>query len=197
MTADPLITSVRGRRVWDSRGRPTVEVEVRCGAATGRAIAPAGASTGSGEAVELRDGGVRLGGLDVATAVGNVNGPIAAALAGGDVTDQRDADARMCALDPSPALAAIGANAVVATSMAVAHAAAAVAGQPLWATLAGGADGIHTMPLPEIQIFGGGAHAGRRIDIQDLMVVAPAASSFAEALEWTAEVYLAAGALMA
>ncbi|MEO5899814.1 MAG: phosphopyruvate hydratase, partial [Ilumatobacteraceae bacterium] len=202
MSADPRITAVRGRRVWDSRGRPTVEVEVHCGTAVGRAIAPAGASTGSGEAVELRDGGTRLGGLDVAGAVANVNTRIAATLAGADVRDQRAVDDSMTALDPSPSLGGIGANAVVAASMAVAHAAAAVDGIPLWASLAGsrdstaGTDGVRTMPLPEIQIFGGGAHAGRRIDIQDLMIVAPGATSFAEALEWTAEVYLAAGAVM-
>jgi enolase len=197
VTADPLITAVRGRRVWDSRGRPTVEAEVHCGPIIGRAIAPAGASTGSGEAVERRDGGARLGGLDVGAAVANVNGMIAGALVGRDVADQRAADDAMTALDPAPSLSSLGANAVVATSMAVAQAAAAVAGVPLWAWLAGSGEGPVTMPLPEIQIFGGGAHAGRRIDIQDLMVVAPGAASFAQALEWTAEVYRAAGALMA
>ena len=197
MTADPLITAVRGRRVWDSRGRPTVEAEVHCGPIIGRAIAPAGASTGSGEAVERRDGGPRLGGLDVGAAVANVNGVIAAALVGRDVADQRAADDAMTALDPTPSLSSLGANAVVAASMAVAQAAAAVCGLPLWAWLARSRDGPVTMPLPEIQIFGGGAHAGRRIDIQDLMVVAPGATSFAQALEWTAEVYRAAGTLMA
>jgi len=170
-----------------------VEAEVCCGTAIGRAIAPAGASTGTAEAVERRDGGSRLGGRDVREAVANVDGAIAAALIGRDVHDQAGADAALEALDPDPALGTLGANAVVATSLAVAHAAAAVAGVPLWRSLHGPTDGPVTVPLPEIQIFGGGAHAGRRIDIQDLMVMAPAASSFAEALEWTAEIYLAAG----
>ncbi|MEO5723290.1 MAG: phosphopyruvate hydratase [Ilumatobacteraceae bacterium] len=198
------ISDVHGRRVWDSRGRPTVEVEVHCGTSTGRAIAPAGASTGSAEAVELRDGGTAFGGRDVRRAVANVDGTIAAALIGADVTDQRDVDARLVALDNSPTLASIGANAVVATSMACAHAAAAVNQMPLWQYLLGSSSGSGggssggptTMPLPEIQIFGGGAHAGRRIDIQDLMVMSPGASSFAEALDWTAEIYAAAGTLV-
>jgi enolase 1/2/3 len=199
LRSSPTITEVTGRRVWDSRGRPTVEAEVRCGAVVGRAIAPAGASTGSAEAVERRDGGARLGGHDVTAAVASVSGPIAAALVGRDVDDQRALDATIEALDPDPTLASIGANAAVAASLACAHASAAVRGVPLWTKLADD-DTDHTdnvpstIPLPEIQIFGGGAHAGRRIDIQDLMVMAPAAASAAEALEWTAEIYLAAGA---
>lgn len=192
------ITSVTGRRVWDSRGRPTVEVEVASGPHVGRAIAPAGASTGSAEAVERRDGGEAFGGRDVRQAVANVGDLIAPAIAGLDIADQTAIDAAIETLDPSPTLASIGANAAVATSLACLHAAAAVAGVPLWRWLhdadpdaAGGDVGI---PLPEIQIFGGGAHAGRRIDIQDLMVMAPGAASFAEALDWTAEIYRAAGA---
>lgn len=188
------ITEVHGRRVWDSRGRPTVEAEVRCGPLHGRSIAPAGASTGSGEAVELRDGGEAFGGRDVRAAVANVNTVIAERLVGLDVEDQPALDAALEALDASPALATIGANAVVATSLACAHAAAAVRNVPLWAALRAAADGDVTIPLPEIQIFGGGAHAGRRIDIQDLMVMAPGAASFTEALDWTAEIYRAAGA---
>lgn len=189
------ITSVTGRRVWDSRGRPTVEVEVHSGPHAGRAIAPAGASTGSAEAVERRDGGEAFGGRDVRQAVANVGDVIAPALTGLDVGDQPAIDAAIEALDPSPTLATIGANAAVATSLACLHAAAAVAGVPLWRSLRGTGDGdVVLIPLPEIQIFGGGAHAGRRIDIQDLMVMAPGAASFAEALDWTAEIYLAAGA---
>ena len=170
---DTHISALRGRRVWDSRGRPTVEVEVAlaCGA-RGRAIAPAGASTGSGEAVDLRDGGSPFGGFDVRGAVAAVNEAIAPALLGRDANDQDGLDAAMIALDGR----------------------AAAAGVPLWRHLAGGRR--VRMPLPEIQIFGGGAHAARRVDVQDFMVMCPAAASFAEALDWTAEVYRAAGALM-
>ncbi|MFQ5959512.1 MAG: phosphopyruvate hydratase, partial [Alphaproteobacteria bacterium] len=190
------IVALTGRRVWDSRGRPTVEAEVRlAGGATGRAIAPAGASTGSGEAVDLRDGGPRLGGTDVRRAVSHVSGEIATALTGLDAADQAGIDRALIDLDGTPNKGRLGANALVATSMAVANAAAAAAGQPLWRYLMGERKAV--LPLPEIQIFGGGAHAGRSVDIQDFMVVAPGAGSFDEALAWTAEVYHTAGALMA
>ena len=189
------ISTVHARRVWDSRGRPTVEAEVTlAGGATGRAIAPAGASRGSREAIDLRDGGTRCGGLDVTQAVANVDGPIARALAGRDATDQAGVDAALVALDGTANKARLGGNATVAVSLAVAQAAAAALGLPLWRYLAG--DGPVSLPLPEIQIFGGGAHAGRRIDVQDLMVIATGASTFAEALAMTAEVYRAAGELM-
>ena len=189
------ITGVTGRRVWDSRGRPTVEVEVAlAGGARGRAIAPAGASRGRHEAVDLRDGGTRLGGLDVAGAVANVNGPIARALVGMDAREQAAADAALIALDGTPTKARLGGNATIAASLAVLHAAAAAEGVPLWRHLAAGAP--VTLPLPEIQIFGGGAHAGRRVDIQDFMVMPVGAASFDQALEMTAEVYRAAGELM-
>ncbi|HEY0525992.1 MAG TPA: phosphopyruvate hydratase [Stellaceae bacterium] len=193
---------MHGRRVWDSRGRPTVEAEIAlAGGARGRAIAPAGASTGSGEAVELRDGGRHLGGLDVRRAVGNVGGEIAAALAGMDATDQRAIDRRLIELDGTPDKSRLGANATVAVSMAALHAAAAAHGLAPYAYLLGvtaaAATEPVTLPLPEIQIFGGGAHAGRRVDVQDFMVTAPSAGSFAEALERTAEVYRAAQRLMA
>jgi Enolase len=150
------IISVRGRRVWDSRGRPTVEAEVTlAGGALGRAIAPAGASTGSGEAVDLRDGGSRFGGADVMMAVGNVNGEIARTLRGCDARDQKSIDDVLIALDGTPNKARLGANALVGTSMAVLHAAAAAAGVPLYAYLLGDRPAI--MPIPEVQIFGGGA----------------------------------------
>lgn len=191
------ITSVRGRRVWDSRGRPTVEAEVACGDHIGRAIAPSGASTGSAEALERRDGGLAFGGFDVRSATANINTTIAAALVGMDAADQRAVDGAIADLDPSGNFASIGANATTAASMACAHVAAAVADVPLWQHLlshgAGGGSDQVTIPLPEIQIFGGGAHAGQRIDIQDLMVMAPGAATFAEALDWTAEIYRAAG----
>jgi enolase len=190
------IERVFGRRVWDSRGRPTIEVEVHLAqGVTGRAIAPAGASKGSGEAVERRDGGARLGGLDVSGAVAGVNHEIADCLRGRDVFDQAAIDAALIALDGTPDKARLGGNALVAASMAVAHAAAGAAGQPLWRYLAGDADRV--MPLPEIQIFGGGAHAGRRVDIQDFMVIAVGAADYGQALEQSAEVYRAAGELMA
>lgn len=187
---DHLIESVVGRRVWDSRGRPTVEVEVHVtGGAVGRAIAPAGASRGSGERVDRRDGGPALRGLDVRGAVDAVNGEIAAALRGRPL-DQAAVDAALVALDGTEDRGRLGGNALVATSMAVAWARAAADGVPLWASLDAGATRI---PLPEIQIIGGGAHALGTLDLQDLMVVCPGASTFAEALDWTAEVYLAAG----
>lgn len=191
------IASVRQRRVWDSRGRPTVEVEIGlAGGASGRAIAPAGASTGSGEAVDLRDGGDTFGGHDVTRALAGIASEIAPALTGMDAADQQAVDARLIELDGTPNRSRLGGNALVATSMAVAHAAAAGAGMPLWRWLLTNEE-PGPMPLPEIQIFGGGAHAGRRIDIQDLMVIAVGASEFAEALDWTARVYRAAGQLLA
>ena len=195
-TASPRIEQVSARRVWDSRGRPTVEAEVRLGGGViGRAIAPAGASTGSGEVLDLRDGGTRLGGHDVTAAVRNVNEEIAPALRGRDVTDQAGLDQALVDLDGTDDKSRLGGNALIATSLAALHAAAGAAGLPLWRTLLGDAPAL--LPLPEIQIFGGGAHAGRRVDIQDFMVMPVGASTFAQALDWTAEVYLAAGARMA
>jgi len=178
--------------VWDSRGRPTIEAEVvlRSGA-TGRAIAPAGASKGSGEALDLRDGGAAFGGLDVRRAVASLNAEIAPALIGRDADDQAAIDARLIELDGTSDKSRLGGNALIATSMAVLHARAAAAGLPLWEHVACGRP--VSLPLPEIQIFGGGAHAARRVDIQDFMIMALAANSFAEALDWTAEVYRAAG----
>ena len=190
------IERVLGRRVWDSRGRPTVEAEVRlAGGATGRAIAPAGASTGTGEAVDLRDGGERFGGMDVARAVAHIADPIAPALAGLDAGDQAAVDARLMALDGTPEKRRLGGNATIAVSMAVAHAAAAAAGLPLWRQLGG--EAAATLPLPEIQILGGGAHASGRLDVQDFLVVCPGAGTFAEALDWTAEVYRTCGRMLA
>ena len=195
MSSEPQIARVRGRRVWDSRGRPTVEAEVVLrGGAYGRAIAPAGASRGSGEALDRRDGGAAFGGYGVGAAVAAVNDAIGPMLQDLDATDQDSIDRRLIELDGTPDRSRLGANATIAVSMAVAHAAAAAAGEPLWRHLR--PEGA-TLPLPEIQIFGGGAHAGRRVDVQDFMVVCPGAATFAEALDWTAEVYRAAGALMA
>ncbi len=186
------IETIIGRRVWDSRGRPTVEAEVHVtGGAVGRAIAPAGASSGSGEAVDLRDGGQPFGGYDVRKAVANISGEIAGTLSGLDIGDQRGIDERMIGLDGTPNRSRLGGNALVAVSMAVAHAAATARNIPLWQHLSDGAP--PRVPVPEIQIFGGGAHAGRRVDLQDFMVIAIGATSFAQALDWTAEIYRAAG----
>jgi enolase len=190
------IRTVMARRVWDSRGKPTVEAEVVLESGViGRAITPAGASTGSGEALELRDGGTALRGLDVQQAVRNVNGAIAGALAGLDAADQAGVDEAMIRLDGTADKSRLGGNAIVAVSLACLHAAAAEAGVPLWRHLAKGRR--VAMPVPEIQIYGGGAHARGRVDLQDYMVVCPGAGTFAEALEMTAEVYYAAGARLA
>jgi len=190
------IVEVFGRRVWDSRGRPTIEVEVRLDdGSVGRGIAPAGASRGSHEAVDKRDGGTRLGGFDVSEALAGIASEIAPALIGMDAAEQAGVDERLINLDGTPTKSRLGGNAIVAVSIASLHAAAASAGVPLWQYLADGAP--VELPMPEIQIFGGGAHAGRRIDIQDLMVMALSARNFEQAIEMTAEVYLAAGRIMA
>jgi len=189
------INRVHARRVWDSRGRPTVEAEIRLASGVvGRGIAPAGASRGSREAVDLRDGGTRHGGFDVAQAVANVRGPIARAIFGMDALDQNEIDARLIEVDGTPDKSKMGANAIVAVSLAVAQAGALAFDMPLWQYLAG--EEPVTLPLPEVQIFGGGAHAGRRIDIQDLMVMPIGAWSFDDALTMAAEIYRAAGELM-
>ena len=181
------ITDIIGRRVWDSRGRPTVEAEVHLvGGATGRAIAPAGASTGSGEAIDLRDGGEILGGYDVTRALENINTEIASVLKGLDVTGQASLDQILIDLDGTEDKRRLGANALVAVSMAIAHAAAAVADMPLWQFLLNDAEAI--LPLPQIQIFGGGVHADRQVDIQDFLVLPIGATSFSDALAWTAAV---------
>jgi enolase len=181
------IIDVRGRRVWDSRGRATVEAEVVVGRGTtplavGRAIAPSGASTGSGEAKVL----------DAAQAVNVINTRIRDAMRALSVKEQAAVDHRLIELDGTPDKSRLGANAIVAVSLACAHAAAAADKVPLWKKLAG--ERRVALPVPQIQIYGGGAHAGGRVDIQDYMVVCIGAGSFAEALEWTAQVYAAAGA---
>ena len=190
------IRSVLGRRVWDSRGRPTVEAEVTLqDGSMGRAIAPAGASKGKREALELRDGGLPFGGLDVMQAVGHINGEIAKSLRGAHADNQFAIDQTLIALDGTENKSRLGANATLAVSMATAHAMAQASGMPLYRYLGQGSTG--RLPMPQIQIFGGGAHAGRRVDVQDFMVVCPGAQSFAQALEWTAEVYRHAGLCMA
>ncbi|MED5420168.1 MAG: phosphopyruvate hydratase [Pseudomonadota bacterium] len=193
MTGLTNIDRVTARRVWDSRGRPTVEADVILeNKSIGRAIAPAGASTGSGEAVDLRDGGSTLAGFDVTTAIDNIKSVISPALSGLAALDQTTVDQTLLELDGTENKARLGGNAMIAVSMATLHAAAQQ--QPLWQFLLG--DKTPSIPLPEIQIFGGGAHAGRRVDIQDFMIMPVGATSFVQALEWTAEVYHAAGTLL-
>ena len=189
------ITQVNARRIWDSRGRPTVEVEVVSEDGTsGVGIAPAGASRGTREAAELRDGGDRFKGLDVQQAIAGIEREIAPALVGRDTAEQAGIDAMLIALDGTPDKSRLGGNALIATSLAVLHAAAATTRSALWQYVAEGRD--VSLPLPQIQIFGGGAHAGRRVDVQDFMVVATGATSFSQALEMTAEVYRCAGELL-
>ena len=178
------IVDVAARRVWDSRGRPTVEAEVAVKGARGRAIAPAGASTGSAEARSI----------EVRQAVHNVNTEIRKALLGSQL-DQQRIDARLINLDGTSDKSRLGGNAIVAVSLACAHAAAAAARKPLWRHLGG--ERKLAMPVPQIQIFGGGAHARGRVDIHDYMIICVGAGSFSETLEWTAAVYRAAGARLA
>lgn len=192
------ISKIIARQVWDSRGRPTVEAEVTLASgAMGRSIAPSGASTGRREALDRRDGGTRLGGFGVNGALASVNGEIAAALRGMDASEQTAIDAALIRLDGTPQKDRLGGNAIVAVSQAVAWAAAAGQGVPLWQHLRG-LSGVADAPIPApmIQIFGGGRHAGNRIDIQDFLILCLGAKSFAEAAEWTAEVYMAAASAM-
>jgi enolase 1/2/3 len=194
--AEARIERIVGRRVWDSRGRPTVEAEIFLDTgASGRAIAPAGASTGTHEAIDLRDCGPEFGGFGVERAVANVNREIAAALRGMRIADQSAIDHRVIELDGTPNKARLGGNATIAVSMAALHASAAAKGEPLWRLVAEGAP--VALPMPMIQIFGGGAHAGRRVDIQDFLVMPVGAGSFDEALAMAARVYRAAGDIMA
>jgi enolase len=193
-----LIKSIRPRRVWDSRGNPTIEVDITLdNGAFGSAIAPAGASRGTREAIDRRDGGGRLRGMDVMGALTNVNEIIAPALIGMPINDQETIDKAILDLDPSPLKERLGGNATVAVSLAALHAAAAAADKPLWQHIADHYQRSASIPLPEIQIFGGGAHAERRVDIQDFMIMVPGAGSFDEMMEITSEVYFAAGAIMA
>lgn len=192
------IASIHGMRVWDSRGNPTIEVEVALAdGSTGRAIAPAGASRGTREAVDLRDGGTALRGMGVQKALDGIARHVAPALRGLDGLDQAAVDAALIDADASALKENLGGNAMVATSLAVLHAAADHAGKPLWRHVADSYDRAPKLPLPEIQIFGGGAHAGGRVDIQDFMIMVPGAASFDEVMEITSEVYFAAGDIMA
>ncbi|HET8751319.1 MAG TPA: phosphopyruvate hydratase [Gaiellaceae bacterium] len=180
------ITEVHARQVLDSRGNPTVEVEVRAGE-LGRAIVPSGASTGVHEAVELRDGVGEWGGKGVSTAVANVNGEIADAVRGRDVMDQEGLDRALIELDGTPSKGRLGANAVLGVSLATAKAAAAASGVSLFRHLGG--DDATTLPVPMLNVINGGVHADNSIDLQEFMLVPAGAESFAGALRIGAEVY--------
>jgi len=183
------IGSIHAREVLDSRGNPTVEAEVILADGTsGRAIVPSGASTGEHEAVELRDGDKhRYLGKGVLKAVGNVNGQIAKALVNFNAADQRGLDHRMIELDGTPNKGRLGANAILAVSMAAARASAAAFGQPLYRYLGGA--GANTLPVPMMNILNGGAHADNNVDFQEFMVMPVGAKSFSEALRWGVEVF--------
>ncbi len=190
------IAAVDALQIYDSRGQPTVEAVVTLDdGSRGRGLVPAGASTGSHEAKELRDGDARRWrGRSVLRAVANVRGEIAGAVIGREVFDQAGLDAALIALDGTPDKSRLGANAILAVSMAVAQAAAAARHLPLYASLGDGTGNL--LPLPQIQIFGGGKHAAGRIDVQDFMIIATGAKSYAETLEMTHAVYHAAGRLL-
>ena len=192
------IKDIKGRRVWDSRGNPTIEVDVLLeNGVRGRAIAPAGASRGTREAIDHRDGGAALRGMNVRGALENIERIIAPALIGKSIEDQAAIDREILSLDPSPLKERLGGNATIAVSLATLHCAAAACNKRLWRHIAETYNRTPSIPLPEIQIFGGGAHAEQRVDIQDFMIMVPGAESFEEVMEVTNEVYFAAGALMA
>jgi enolase 1/2/3 len=180
------ITELRARQVLDSRGNPTVEVEV-VAEESGRAIVPSGASTGVHEAVELRDGGDAWNGKGVSTAVANVNGEIADAVRGRDVMDQEGLDRALIELDGTPNKGRLGANAILGVSLAAAKAAAAEAGVSLFRQLGG--EAAATLPVPMLNVINGGVHADNSIDLQEFMVVPAGAESFSEGLRIGVEVY--------
>ncbi len=183
------IAEIRGRQVLDSRGNPTVEAEIFLdGGASARAIVPSGASTGEHEAVELRDSDEqRYNGKGVLKAVENVNGEVGEALGGMDAADQRALDAKMIELDGTPNKGRLGANAILAVSMAAARASANAFHLPLYRYLGGA--GANVLPLPMMNILNGGAHADNNVDFQEFMVMPVGAPSFSEALRWGVEVF--------
>jgi enolase len=182
------ITEVRARQILDSRGNPTIEVEVEVeGGAVGRAAVPSGASTGKYEALELRDGGAAWLGKGVTQAVRNVREQIAPALAGLDADDQRAVDTALLELDGTKDKSRLGANAILGTSLAGAKAAAAAVGVPLYRWIGG--EGAHVLPVPMLNVINGGAHARNSIDFQEFMVVPVGADTFSEALRVAVEVF--------
>lgn len=184
-----IIEDIRAREVLDSRGNPTVEVEVTLvDGIQASTIVPSGASTGEHEALELRDGDKsRYGGKGVLKAVDSVNGPIADLLIGADATDQKAIDDQMIALDGTPTKSNLGANAILGVSLAVAHAAAASVGLPLYAYLGG--VHAHMLPVPMMNIMNGGKHAANSTDFQEFMVMPVGAETFSEGLRWGVEIY--------
>jgi enolase len=189
------IIEVVGREILDSRGNPTVEVEVALATgAAGRAAVPSGASTGAHEAVELRDGGERYGGKGVRTAVEHVNTEIADAVLGLEGTDQRLLDDELCRLDGTPNKGRLGANAILGVSLATAKAAALESELSLFRYV-GGAN-AHVLPMPLLNVLNGGAHADTNVDVQEFMLAPVGAASFAEALRWGAETYHALKAIL-
>jgi enolase len=195
MNAPAAIQRIHAREVLDSRGNPTVEVEVHCtGGAWGRTIVPSGASTGKHEAVELRDADpARFGGKGVRRAVANVHEQIAPRLLGLPVTDQPAIDHLMCALDGTANKSRLGANAILGVSLACAHAAAAVSNQPLWRSLA---TSEPKLPLPMVNLISGGLHAGGNLDFQDFLLLPVGARSFSDAMAMAVAVYRALGELL-
>src|ERR1700704_4050183 len=182
------IERVHGRQILDSRGNPTVEVDVQLrSGASGRAAVPSGASTGEFEAVELRDGGEAWQGKGVTRAVANVEGEIAAAIKGIDAADQQGLDRALIELDGTPNKARLGANAILGVSLATAHAQAAEEGLELWRYLGGEAARI--LPVPMMNVLNGGAHADNKVDFQEFMVVPMGAESFSECLRMGTEVF--------
>ncbi len=182
------IEQVHARQILDSRGNPTVEVEVTLVTdARGRAAVPSGASTGEFEAVELRDGGLQFGGLSVSKAVANANVELAAAVRGRDASDQEGLDRAMIELDGTPNKGRLGANAILGISLAAAKAAAADAGDPLWRHLGG--EEACTLPVPMLNVLNGGAHSDNRVDFQEFMVVPVGAASYSEGLRMGTEVF--------
>ena len=183
-----VILDVYGRQILDSRGNPTVEVEVELGSgARGRAAVPSGASTGQFEAVELRDGEPAYGGKGVLTAVGHVNGAIADALVGLDATNQREIDTVLLEVDGTPNKSRLGANALLGASLAVARAAAEAVGLPLYQYVGG--VNAHVLPVPMMNILNGGKHADNNVDLQEFMCMPVGAATFADALRMGAEVF--------
>src|SRR5690606_20281153 len=184
-----IIEDIHAREVLDSRGNPTIEVEVKLkDGATGRAIVPSGASTGEYEALERRDGDKsRYGGKGVLQAVEAVKGPLADLLIGADATDQKAIDDQMIALDGTPTKSNLGANAILGVSLAVAHAAARSVGLPLYAYLGG--VHAHMLPMPMMNIMNGGKHATNSTDFQEFMIMPVGAETFREALRWSVEIY--------
>ena len=187
-TTVTTIERVRGREVLDSRGHPTVEVDVQLGGgALGRAIVPSGASTGRYEAMELRDGGSRFAGRGVAAAVANVDGVIAEEVSGLDALDQRGVDTALVDLDGTEDKSRLGANALLGVSLATARAAAVALDLPLYRAVGG--VNAHVLPLPMMNVLNGGVHADNNVDFQEFMVVPVGGASFSEALRWGAETY--------